>query len=143
MIDLQLNKVLDRVRNLGELAQHLELFLNSGCYVWIEPNGERIILFGRALVQKVNGLKIYIYADEHAPPHFHVLSSDIDAAFTIRDCTLLRGSVDSKTRNLIVYWHSSARQKLVDIWNTTRPTDCPVGRIDEEIQHSKNKVSFP
>jgi hypothetical protein len=132
MIELQLNKALERVQNLEELAQHLELLLNSGCYVWVEPNGERILLFGRALVEKINGLKIHIYADEHAPPHFHVLSSDIDAAFTIRDCTLIRGSVDGKTRDLIVYWHGSARRKLVEFWNRTRPTDCPVGPIHEE-----------
>jgi hypothetical protein len=132
MMEIQLKKALERVQNVEGLAEHLTLLLNSGCHVWIEPNGERILLVGRALVDKINGLKIHIYADEHAPPHFHVLSSEIDAAFTIRDCTLLRGSVDKRTRDLIMYWHGSARPKLIDFWNRTRPTDCPVGPLHEK-----------
>ena len=132
MIEYQLKKALERVQNIDDLARHLELVLNSGCYVWVEPTGERILLSGRALVEKINGLKIHIYADEHAPPHFHVLSSEIDAAFTIQDCSLLRGSVDRRTRDLITYWHGSSRQKLIDFWNRTRPTDCPVGPIHEQ-----------
>ena len=131
MIESTLIQELERVQNVDDLSRHLELLLNSGCYVWVEPNGEQILLSGRALVEKINGLKIHIYADEHAPPHFHVVSPSIDAAFSIDDCTLLRGSVDRKTRDLIVYWHGSARRKLVDFWNRTRPTDCPVGPINE------------
>ena len=132
MIESHLKQALDRVQTIEDLARHLEQLLNSGCYVWVEPNGERILLFGRALVEKINGLKIHVYADEHAPPHFHVVSAEIDAAFSIQDCTLLRGAVDRKTRDLIVHWHGSARKKLVEFWNSTRPTDCPVGPIHEE-----------
>src|SRR5262249_25637123 len=124
---LLLKKSLARVQDLPGLAQHLESLLNSGCYVWTESSGEKVLLQGRALVEKVNGLKIHIYADEHAPPHFHVVAPDIDAAFSISDCTLLKGSVDRRTRDLIVHWHESARPKLVEFWNNTRPTDCPVG----------------
>ncbi len=132
MIDARLKSSLEPVQNLAELAEHLERFLNSGCYIWFEPNGERLLLFGRALVDKIRGLKIHIYPDEHAPPHFHVVAPGIDAAFSIADCSLIKGSVDSKTRDLIVYWYGAARPKLVEVWNNTRPTGCPVGPIHDD-----------
>jgi hypothetical protein len=116
-----------------DLAAHLELFLNSGCSVWTEPNGKKILLLGRALVGQIRGLTMRIYSDENAPPHFHVKSAEIDAAFRISDCSLLRGSVDRKTRELIDYWYLNleGRSKLIKDWNKTRPTDCPVGPIHE------------
>src|ERR1041385_35815 len=119
MIDLLLSKSFERVQDAQGLAQHLETLLNSGCYVWTEHNGERFLLQGRALVEKINGLKIHIYPDEHVPPHFHVLSrdKDIDATFSIEECTLLQGSVDRKTRELIVHWHQAARPKVIEFWN--------------------------
>jgi hypothetical protein len=120
-----------RLEQAGTLAAHLELFLNSGCSVWTEPNGEKILLLSRALVGQIHGLTMRIYSDEHAPPHFHVKSAEIDAAFRISDCSLLRGSVDRKTRELIDYWYRNleGRPKLIEVWNKTRPADCSVGKI--------------
>ena len=63
-----------RLEQAGTLAEHLELFLNSGCSVWTEPDGETILLLSRALVGQIHGLTMRIYSDEHAPPHFHVKS---------------------------------------------------------------------
>jgi len=131
-IDQFLRESVERVQDLEGLAENLENLLNSGCYVWIERDGTRVLLQGRALVERLKGLKIHIYPDEHPPPHFHVSSPDINATFSILDCTLLKGSVDRKTRELIVHWHGAARPKLVAFWNNTRPTDCPVGPIDND-----------
>jgi hypothetical protein len=136
MNESQFKQALERVQSIEDLAQHLELLLNSGCYVWVEPNGERILVSGRVLVERINGLKIHIYAKEHGPPHFHVVSADINVSFKIEDCSCLEGTVDRRTRDLIVHWHGIARQKLIDIWNRTRPTDCPVGPIHEEQEPS-------
>ena len=129
MLETLLKKSLDKVADVQGLAKHLENLLNSGCYVWTESNGERLLLQGRALVERINGLKIYIYSNEHSPPHFHVISADVNAEFSISDCTLLRGRIDRKTRALIVYWYDVARPKLIEFWNNSRPTNCPVGPI--------------
>jgi hypothetical protein len=133
-IESLLKRRLAQVCAANEVAEHLELFLSSGCSVWTDSNGEKILLLGRALVGQIHGLTIHIYADEHAPPHFHVKSAEIDAAFSISDCLLLRGSVDSKTRELIGYWYLNldGRSKVIEKWNKTRPSDCPVGPIHDE-----------
>ena len=132
MLETLLKATLYKVTDAQGLAKHLENLLNSGCHVWTQSNGEKLLLQGRALVERINGLKIHIYSKEHSPPHFHVSSANLNAEFSISNCTLLRGSVDRKTRDLIVCWYGMARPKLIEVWNSLRPTNCPVGPILEE-----------
>jgi Domain of unknown function (DUF4160) len=124
-----LKECVEKALTIEDLADSLELLLDSGCVVRTSQNGQQSLLETRELVERVNGLKIHIFGNEHAPPHFHVQSAEINAAFAIRDCALLEGTVDSKTKKLIVYWHRMSIAKLVEVWNRTRPTDCPVGPI--------------
>ncbi len=72
-------------------------------------------------------MKVEVYSDEHAPPHFHVKSPTIDASFAINDCKVLRGEVSGASLRTIRYWHQHAKPKLVEVWNSTRPGDCEVG----------------
>lgn len=120
---------MSKARDVREIAWLLERFL-SECDV-IEHKGEPRLIFKRALVNRIGTLKIEIYPNEHAPPHFHVKSNDIDAVFAISDCQLLQGRISGKEERLINFWHSGAKTKLIEVWNRTRPTNCPVGRIAE------------
>src|ERR1700682_1872524 len=43
------------------------------------------------MVDRVNGLRIIIWADEHPPPHFHVAYQGEDASFGILNCARLPG----------------------------------------------------
>jgi hypothetical protein len=133
MIERQLAQRIADAQTLEELADQLEKLLNSGCHVWIEPDGTKLLLYGRAGVDRNGGLKIHIYAKEHSPPHFHVTSTNLDTVFTLDDCTLISGTVDRKARDLIEFYHSKAKKKLIDVWNRTRPTDCPVGPANAKI----------
>jgi hypothetical protein len=51
----------------------------------------------------------------------------MDASFSISDCSLIEGRVDPRHERLIRWWFQRSQPKLVDIWNRTRPTDCPAG----------------
>lgn len=112
-----------------DFERHLALLLGSGAYVFLD-DGRPMLLLGRQLVDRVHGLRIEIFSREHAPPHFHVASGDIDAIFAISDCALLRGTIDRKSEELVRFWYSKTRERLVEVWNATRPSDCPVGRVD-------------
>jgi hypothetical protein len=125
-IEQHLRRGIADATTLDELGDQLRKLLDCGCYVWIEPDGTRLLLYGRALVDRIGRLKIHIYADEHSPPHFHVRAPSLDCAFTLADCSLIRGSADRRTRELIEFYHARAKDKLVAVWNSTRPTDCPV-----------------
>jgi hypothetical protein len=110
---------------LDKLSESLRRLLESGCYVWEELDGRRILLYTRERVGTINGLSISIYSAEHNPPHFHVRSPEIDATFTLAECKLLRGEVDRKTRDLILYWYARRKDDLIAVWNRTRPSDGP------------------
>jgi len=112
--------------NLTESAECLLLLLSGGYSVWTDGR----LLETRVLVATLNRLKISIYPREHAPAHFHVVAPGINASFAIADCRLLEGAIPGRERRLIEYWHASARPKLIETWNTTRPADCPVGPIN-------------
>ena len=100
----------------------------SECDV-VEHQGKQTLIFKRARVDRVGAMSIEIYANEHAPPHFHVKSHDINATFSIIDCRRLNGEISSNDERLIKLWHSGTKKKLIEIWNRTRPANCPVGPI--------------
>lgn len=113
-----------------EYAEWLEAILHEPCSVWRNEDGELILLEIRQLVNRVNGLKIEIYPNEHAPPHFHVKSPNVNASFTIDSCKLLNGTISSKDKDKIEYWHLHSKPLLIEVWNDTRPTNCTVGEYN-------------
>jgi hypothetical protein len=91
-----------------------------------------IVEFKKVLVAKVGGVKVEIFSNEHPPPHFRVKFQGSTANYTIRDCTRINGSgeVVRYEHNIVMWWKSN-KQKLIDIWDKMRPTNCPVGAYQE------------
>jgi hypothetical protein len=126
-LDINDQFVMGPVDTFGALEQFersLEALLSSGCYML-----EGQLIHGRQLVDRIGGLKLEIRSREHIPPHFHVISADINASFVIEDGSLLNGHVNSKERDLIQYWYACSKKRLIEVWNDTRAADCPVGKI--------------
>jgi hypothetical protein len=121
----EIEQKVTRARTLDELAATLEILLSGGYGVWTDGSLYDI----RQLVERVNGLKIEVFAKEHAPPHFHVRGGDVDATFTIADGTLMTGTINGTQLRLVRWWYERSRNSLIEIWNATRPADCPVGPI--------------
>jgi hypothetical protein len=110
-----------------EHVKWLESLLYESCSIVENANGEKSINIDRQLVERVRGLKIEIYPNEHPPPHFHVKSKNINASFRIENCAQLKGQISPKDYEKVKYWHESSKKLLIEIWNSTRPTDCIVG----------------
>jgi len=111
---------------LDELSTNLEHLLNGNFSVWHDGT----LLRTRARVDSINGVLIYINPKEHAPPHFHVKAGLTNATLRISDGSLLNGSLAPNHEKLISWWFQRAKPRLVLIWNVTRPSNCPVGKID-------------
>src|SRR6266480_4565863 len=85
------------------------------------------------MVDRVNGLRIVIWADEHPPPHFHVVYQGQDASFSILDCARLPGVLGlERYESTIFRWWFENRDRLIESWNSLRPTGCPVGPIESK-----------
>ena len=125
--EVQVENKVANCETLKDTVEALEALLSGGFSVWEDGTLYNV----RQLVERVNGLKIEIYPREHPPPHFHVLGGDIDASFSITDCSLIKGKIGRRDKELIQWWHNRCRTILINTWNETRPSDCPVGPIHE------------
>jgi hypothetical protein len=77
-------------------------------------------------VGEIGGLLVFVFADEHPPPHFCVKYGYESANFRISDGAKMQGKLDRFERN-IRKWYKKNRAHIIEQWNLNRPTDCPVG----------------
>lgn len=119
-----------QLQGLTEAVEWLESLLNGPCEV-VAHDGQDVIVEQRQLIDRLGGLKIEIYPNEHPPPHFHVVAPKVYASFAIEDCNLLQGQVSGQDHRKIRLWHATFKPLLIDRWNDTRPTDCKVGTYRE------------
>lgn len=109
----------------SKLADELERSLQSGP---IRDDG--YVLLREHVVGRFKGFKVEIFSNEHPPPHFRVAYQGETCTFRIDDCRPLNGGLKRWYRN-IRKWHSDNREMLIETWNRTRPSDCPVGVFAE------------
>ena len=83
-----------------------------------------------ALVATAGPLRIDIFSNEHPPPHFRVSCQGQTANYRISDGAQLNGGLTKFHRN-VKRWHARNKQLLIDAWNRSRPTHCPVGLYQE------------
>jgi hypothetical protein len=94
----------------------------------LDEDGTRGLI--EASVGSVGALAVVIKVREHPPPHFHVQYQGEDASFAITTCERLPGvrGLETYEYNIRKWWKKN-KPKLIEKWNTTRPSDCPVGPI--------------
>lgn len=42
-------------------------------------------------IVRIGGLKIQVFADDHFPPHFHIVRGDMEVLVSMRDLSILKG----------------------------------------------------
>lgn len=94
-------------------------------------NEEGLLPLNEEVVGHIDGLKIEIFPNEHPPPHFRVNYAGETANYAIKDCQQINDGL-SKWQRTIKKWHKENKVLLIKIWNTTRPSDCPVGVYTEK-----------
>ncbi len=67
-------------------------------------------------ISKFYGIIIYMYMQEHNPPHFHVWYDEYRASITIEDGTV-KGELPRRALNLVFEWLDLHKQELLDNWN--------------------------
>jgi hypothetical protein len=82
------------------------------------------------LVDRFRSLRVEVFSNEHPPPHFRVKCGSETANYQISDCAQLNGGL-GKYHGVIKNWHAENKQRLIEAWDSRRPTDCPVGAYRE------------
>ena len=116
------------LNSIDDFAAWLEAILHNPCSVQLKDDRSFVLIETKQLVARLSGLRIEIYPKDHAPPHFHVKSPDVNASFRIDDCGKIAGNLKDGDYRKVRYWHSHSKPLLIESWNKMRPTDCTVGR---------------
>ena len=65
-------------------------------------------------ISRFFGIVITMYADDHAPPHFHARYGEYEALIGIDDGEIIRGAMSKCALRLIQEWTELHRQELLN-----------------------------
>jgi hypothetical protein len=71
-------------------------------------------------VSRFFGIVIYMYFNDHAPPHFHAEYGEREAVYTIETLEIMRGELPRRAHSMVVEWATLHRDELRDNWDKAR-----------------------
>lgn len=74
------------------------------------------------------GIVIFIYYNDHSPPHFHVEYNEYRAVFSIESLTLLDGKLPKRVISLVLEWAFLHREELIADWKLAQ-AKAPLNKI--------------
>ena len=80
-------------------------------------------------VSEFFGIVIYMYYNDHLPPHFHAEYGEHEAIYEIDTLNVSRGEVPRRAHALVIEWASQHRNELRDDWERAR-LEKPLAKID-------------
>ena len=66
------------------------------------------------------GIVIYMYYNDHLPPHFHADYAESEGVYTIETLELLRGELPRRADKMVIEWASNIRAELRANWDRAR-----------------------
>jgi hypothetical protein len=69
------------------------------------------------------GIVIYMYWQDHAPPHFHAWYAGVEAQIRIADGTVMAGSLPARAVRLVAEWTALHRDELRADWDRAQILD--------------------
>lgn len=66
------------------------------------------------------GIVIYMYYNDHAPPHFHAEYGGNEALYEIETLRVYAGNLPRRAHNLVIEWADSHRADLLADWERAR-----------------------
>lgn len=71
-------------------------------------------------VSEFFGITIYMYYNDHMPPHFHAEYGEYEAIYEIDTLDIKRGSLPRRAHALVLEWAALHRNELRDDWERAR-----------------------
>jgi hypothetical protein len=66
------------------------------------------------------GIAIYMYFQDHVPPHFHAIYGRLDVEVAIATGGILKGSLPARAERLVREWAQKYRPELEENWALAR-----------------------
>ncbi len=74
----------------------------------------------------VEAVKLFMYENDHAPPHFSCAVAEYHAVIDVETLTEVRGQIPRPKLRAVLAWARPRRVQLLDAWNLTQ-AHLPVG----------------
>ena len=68
------------------------------------------------VLQRLGSVSIRMYADDHRPPHFHIVGPDFQALVRISDLTVIAGEAPALDIAEAMAWARDQREMLALKW---------------------------
>ena len=69
-------------------------------------------------ISRFLGIVIYLYFNDHPPPHFHVKYNEYRAKIAIDNLSLLESSLPSRVLGLVIEWAEIHKTELLTNWES-------------------------
>lgn len=73
-------------------------------------------------ISRFLGIVIYMYFNEHNPPHFHVKYNEYQASILIKTFGILEGKLPAKVYSIAVEWAMEHQSELLKNWDEIATT---------------------
>jgi hypothetical protein len=67
-------------------------------------------------LQRFGPVSIRMYADDHRPPHFHIVGPDFQVVVRIADLTVIAGTARRRQITKALAWAAQHREMLALTW---------------------------
>lgn len=71
-------------------------------------------------ISEFYGIAIYMYFQDHVPPHFHAIYGRLDVEVEIATGGILKGSLPTRAERLVREWAQKYRPELEENWEFAR-----------------------
>lgn len=65
-------------------------------------------------IATVDAIRLYLYPNDHNPPHFHALYAEYEAVIDIRTLEVLEGSLPRKQLKQVMEWVEGKQDLLLN-----------------------------
>ena len=71
-------------------------------------------------ISRFLGIVIFIYYNDHNPPHFHAEYGKYRAIFSIEDLQMIEGKLPPRVVSLVLEWAFLHRDELIQDWKLAK-----------------------
>lgn len=72
------------------------------------------------LISQFFGIVIYMYYNDHSPPHFHAEYGGEEALYEIDSLRVYAGHLPRRAHNMVIEWADMHRAELLEDWRLAR-----------------------
>lgn len=74
-----------------------------------------------ARIFTIGNIEIWVFANDHLPPHFHLITPDHEALVRIDDLTIMAGSIRPADRRRVWGCVVENREAIASAWTRLHP----------------------